>query len=101
MKKLDKPVVVTVDMDVEKGRVAAAASNAQIDTHGGPLSRHPRERNSFVFQMKPTTTINLAALATWLKGGMDFDNSVLQSISKYNVPPVCLILTLSKLSSLN
>ncbi len=55
---------MAVDLDAERGRSARAAAP-----------------NTHRVTIRKTGTVNLAALDAYLKGQMDFDNSVLEAIS--------------------
>ena len=62
-----------VDLDNERGRTARASA---------PNTHH--------VSIRKTGTVNLSALESYLKGTMSFDNSVLEAISKYHSPDICL-----------
>jgi eukaryotic translation initiation factor 2C len=58
---------VVVDLDVEQGRPA------------------DRTSNTFRLTVRPTKTVNLAVLNSWLTGRTSMSEAVLEAMSKYTV----------------
>jgi len=55
-----------------------------IDEHKG---RESNDKNTFHVILRNTGTIRLAALRAYLQGELDWDNSVLECMSKFQSSP--------------